>query len=357
MPNLTGILKLTTAAARPAGRHPGELWVNFADKAFGYIDNTGAAVVVGGGGSLPANASGLLSNDGTGVLSWSDPTKDLITQKPKAGVSQSIEVSAPADVGLTLKAAAGQTAPLMAASDNAGTTFFQIGGPDHPTFPRRVVMNANNQDGSGFQITGMPATSTTNSLFLSYTDNRRLVLSRDNNGAHLSVYDDAYAQSMVSVYESFHKGTLLLNNDGGVQWSLVPASRAANASLSLLQGVNLKGTFAQANGAYTQASDTRLKNNQREIPYGLDEVLLLNPKQYEIGGETHIGLIAQNTLGVLPSVVRKLQTEAADGTEIDDPLLGIDYSEVVPVLIKAIQELSAKLDAAVAEIEALKSSA
>ena len=58
------------------------------------------------------------------------------------------------------------------------------------------------------------------------------------------------------------------------------------------------------------------------------------------------GVIAHELQEVLPYAV----TGEKDGTKFQ----GVDYSRVVPVLIKSVQELNTKLDTANAEIEALK---
>ena len=44
MSNVLQILRSSTAAARPTGRQPGELFVNFTDGVMGYIDAGGNAV-------------------------------------------------------------------------------------------------------------------------------------------------------------------------------------------------------------------------------------------------------------------------------------------------------------------------
>jgi hypothetical protein len=98
---------------------------------------------------------------------------------------------------------------------------------------------------------------------------------------------------------------------------------------------------------FINVSDSRLKDNQKPIEYGLKEVLLLRPKSYFVHlaeldeedasfnildeGENDIGLIAQEVYDVLPEVVFKPEDESK-------ALWGINYGSIVPVLIKAIQE-------------------
>lgn len=48
MPNVFRILRSSVSGARPAGRQPGEIYVNFADGIMGYIDAAGQPVDLGG---------------------------------------------------------------------------------------------------------------------------------------------------------------------------------------------------------------------------------------------------------------------------------------------------------------------
>lgn len=90
-------------------------------------------------------------------------------------------------------------------------------------------------------------------------------------------------------------------------------------------------------GAWTNASDARLKNNITDIKYGLSTVLNTQPRSYkmnDLDGE-YIGFVAQELQTVIPEVVS------------GDPekQLGVDYGSLVAVAFKAIQELNAKVTA------------
>jgi hypothetical protein len=100
-------------------------------------------------------------------------------------------------------------------------------------------------------------------------------------------------------------------------------------------------------GAWTNASDARLKKNVRNIEYGLDTVLSTQPRHYErndVDG-THIGFVAQELQNVIPEVVS------------GDPerQLGVDYGSLVAVAFKAIQEQQAIINDLKARIETLES--
>ncbi|HMI08463.1 MAG TPA: tail fiber domain-containing protein, partial [Flavobacterium sp.] len=102
--------------------------------------------------------------------------------------------------------------------------------------------------------------------------------------------------------------------------------------------------------AYPAPSDKRLKDNIRALRYGLDEIMRLNPVSYfykaDIEKKNRLGLIAQETERIVPEVV-------STGTDANQTK-AINYSELIPVLIKAIQEqqqLIEKQNATIANLQ------
>jgi hypothetical protein len=96
-------------------------------------------------------------------------------------------------------------------------------------------------------------------------------------------------------------------------------------------------------------SDARLKENVQNINYGLSEVMRLRPVSYnwKTGAKyTKLGLIAQETEKIIPEVVSKPQEK--------DGYYGIMYSDLIPVLIKAIQEQQKTIDTLSEQNKALK---
>ena len=89
-------------------------------------------------------------------------------------------------------------------------------------------------------------------------------------------------------------------------------------------------------GAFSNASDERLKENIIDIPYGLAEVKQLQPKKYNMisGGEEQVGLIAQEVESIIPEVVT---------TSGEANMKSLSYGNLNAVLIKAIQELEARV--------------
>jgi hypothetical protein len=101
-------------------------------------------------------------------------------------------------------------------------------------------------------------------------------------------------------------------------------------------------------GALTQNSDIRLKKDIVDLKYGLDEILRLRPVDYNWKkGENQkksIGLIAQELKEIIPELVTDPE---------DDAMLAVNYIELIPVLIKSIQEQQAQIDKLNRQVEML----
>jgi hypothetical protein len=118
------------------------------------------------------------------------------------------------------------------------------------------------------------------------------------------------------------------------------AIRGQVARMRVLASGNVENT----NNSYGGISDERLK--QDIVPAGpqLDEIRQLQVKKYrfkdEPGSPLQIGLIAQQVRTVKPGLVK----EDAEGQ------LSVTYSVLVPILLKAMQELADRVDALEAQV-------
>ena len=83
----------------------------------------------------------------------------------------------------------------------------------------------------------------------------------------------------------------------------------------------------------TTPSDKRLKKNIKDIDYGLDTIMKLNPKEYDWKKDDRhdIGFIAQEVEKVIPEIVK-------DKKHFDKEIKTLDYEKLTAVLIKAVQE-------------------
>jgi hypothetical protein len=94
------------------------------------------------------------------------------------------------------------------------------------------------------------------------------------------------------------------------------------------------------NGAVVHSSDSRLKKDITPIPYGLKEVLQLQPKSYNWKTRESeyksLGLIAQELQPIIKELVYV--------TDEDTQMLSVNYTELIPILIKAMQEQQEIID-------------
>src|SRR6266702_4062833 len=136
---------------------------------------------------------------------------------------------------------------------------------------------------------------------------------------------------------------------GGFRFRVGDVLPDSDNSQTLGSSTNRWSAVWAANGTI-QTSDARLKQGVAELKYGLSQVMQLRPVsfQWKEGNEkgTHLGLIAQEVDAVMPEAVQK----SADA----NAPLGLNYSNLIPVLIKAIQEQQGTLDRAQAEIKTLR---
>ena len=105
------------------------------------------------------------------------------------------------------------------------------------------------------------------------------------------------------------------------------------------------GAHVTAAGVWTDASDISKKYAIEDLEYGLEEILLLNPKSYnyKIDGTESIGFIAQEMEEIIPEIV-----SGEEGNK------GIGYGQLNAVLVNAVKELSIKNDRIKNEIGELR---
>lgn len=136
-----------------------------------------------------------------------------------------------------------------------------------------------------------------------------------------------------------------------------------NASQDL-GSTTLRWTAVYAANGVINTSDANLKEDVKPIQYGLKELLQLKPVSYKWKEEkvdnfqipnsekkTKLGFIAQEVLEIIPEVITTETWNANAGEnpekglqQIEARRIGISYSELIPVTIKAIQEQQIKID-------------
>jgi hypothetical protein len=117
------------------------------------------------------------------------------------------------------------------------------------------------------------------------------------------------------------------------------------------------GVLYAQNTTIQSLSDGRLKENVRNATDGLSVINALRPVRYDwkegFGNnrKDQLGFIAQEVEAVFPDAVSEWQKAEGD----EEAYKTVGPGALIPVLVKAIQELKAELDATKAKVAALES--
>lgn len=141
----------------------------------------------------------------------------------------------------------------------------------------------------------------------------------------------------------FNSGGSLAADTGQFHWD------ASNNRLGIGTGspsypLDVNGVVQAS--SFFQSSDARLKTNIVQLRWGLAVIEKLRPVAFDwIADKRHaVGLIAQEVSSVIPTAV----SANISGT------LSVDYSQIIPYLVKGMQELSSTNDKLEREMRELK---
>ena len=101
-------------------------------------------------------------------------------------------------------------------------------------------------------------------------------------------------------------------------------------------------TYNGSTATYGTGSDKRLKENIDDYSNGLSLLNKVEVKKFDwiFGRKQDVGVIAQDLNNIIPNVIVEGDTE-----EDIEEIWQVDYPRLVPYLINAVQELSAKVEA------------
>lgn len=118
---------------------------------------------------------------------------------------------------------------------------------------------------------------------------------------------------------------------------------AGNVVPTVTATYNLGTSTLRWNNVYTnnliQVSDRRMKTNIKTLNYGLKEVLALRPVSFNWKTKPH----TEHKVGLIAQEVRKIVPEVVVGNETKETI-GMNYAELVPVLINAIKQQQQEID-------------
>jgi hypothetical protein len=163
------------------------------------------------------------------------------------------------------------------------------------------------------------------------------------------------------IYAASNENFTLLNHDGNVGYIgcdstatgfATPLAFWINSAIRMTMSTN--GSIGAPSGTNIyNASDARLKKNISTTTYGLDAISALNPVKFNWvdgfepseDGKDMLGFVAQEVQQIIPEAIESFggNSITIGDTTIDNPLR-VNEKFIIPVLVKAIQELKAEIE-------------
>lgn len=205
-----------------------------------------------------------------------------------------------------------------------------------------TIGEINPLDGTGVRIGSI----TNSDVFLRHNSNIKWRITNTWSGTDQRLYIAAGGTGNEPDFGNIGAEGVRLSyaNDAGQVWIKTKNTASVNANALIVQqgtttNLNIKvdGDVVNKNNSYGSISDLRLKENVTDATAQLADILSLRVVNFNFIDDTtkQIGLIAQEVQEVKPGLV-------AEG---EDGMLGVKYSVLVPILLKAVQELAARVEA------------
>jgi hypothetical protein len=230
-----------------------------------------------------------------------------------------------------------------------------------------------NEDGAGTKVISIrsdfagvgPAINvTTNDPLLLLTNNTERM--RITSNGYTKMSNDGTYQSSTGDYHEFRNTaqstpTLWLSATNASYDSTVlqirPTRNTTNNSFYAIQYFNIgasatkfqvadSGNVTNTNGSYGTISDAKLKENIVDATSKLDKLNQLKVRNFNFIGDDlkQIGFVAQEFEKVFPSMVEETSDIDGEGNNLGTTTKTIKTTVLVPILVKAMQELKAQLD-------------
>ena len=314
------------------------------------------------GGNATAITIDSSENVGIGTSSISSWTKLQVagTAGAQTGASQALYITSPSTtanegVGIRMSAASGSNEAVGIigmvnnASGNSGSMTFHTysGGADIPERMRissdgRLIVNGTVAGYSGTDITVGSTTQATSGLsILNSTTGTGYLLFGDDDGDAAGGYRGqiSYSHNSGEMYFVVEGATRFYINLSGHPFFPYIRNSAGSYTAKITAG-SAELTF--------DTSSARYKDNIRDSTYGLSAAMQLQSRMFEYKEDnqrTDVGFIAEEVNEVIPELV------VIDSEGRPD---AVNYDRMTSVLLKAIQEQQATIEALTQRIETLE---
>lgn len=151
------------------------------------------------------------------------------------------------------------------------------------------------------------------------------------------------------------------NNTAGTevitQLNLVASNNATASDYFFIGGINQgadkvyilgNGNLQNVNNSYGTLSDIKLKENIVDATPKLEKILQLKVRNFNLKSDPdlkQIGFVAQELEQIFPSLIEESSELDTDKKFTGEKVKGVKTSVLIPILVKALQELNAKVDA------------
>ena len=188
-----------------------------------------------------------------------------------------------------------------------------------------------------------------------------LLIGNTDQNFRLSVLQSSNATPVAvrATNASFSNACVLLDAGpaAGTGYYHIQARSNYNSAATNVFLVFGNGNVQNTNNSYGSISDAKLKENIVDATPKLDKLMQVKVRNYNLIGDElkQIGVVAQELEQIFPNMIEENIDKDADGNDLGTTTKAVKYSVFVPMLLKAIQELNAKVEAQAVEIALLKS--
>ena len=289
-----------------------------------------------------------------------------------AGGSERMRIDSSGNVGIgtsTITSGAGWTPILVLSATSAALVVKGVNGQEN---------SFGNSNGLYIDCLGNSTATNNNIIFRntasnsSYSATERM---RINSDGYFKASNNASYVSSTGAYHEFtntasSEGLIVRNTNASQAAASLEVWAARNTTDNSFYALTYYNTGAAAyrfrvadsgnvtntNGSYGTISDIKNKENIVDATPKLDKVNQLKVRNYNFIGDDlkQIGFVAQEFEQVFPSMVEQHPDRDEEGNDLGTTTKSIKTSVLVPILVKAIQELNVKVEAQAAEIAALK---
>jgi hypothetical protein len=130
----------------------------------------------------------------------------------------------------------------------------------------------------------------------------------------------------------------------------------AYGTTTLRFNVDSRGNVTNSNNSYGAISDVKLKENIVDATPKLADLLKVQVRNYNLKSDPtvkQLGVVAQELETVFPAMVEETPDTDEKGNSLGTFTKSVKYSVFVPMLVKAIQELSAQVTTLQSQVAAL----